>query len=557
MAKSLSSRSCRLSALLHMSPVLLVAPLLVIAAGDNKAKDSSWIGWGGNSYNNRWASTNTKISSSNIKSVTEHCHIPGYKGGVTATPSVANGIAYFPSWNGSLVALDYTTCKVKWDINCTQLILDYAPPDPLQAAVAPYPICRTSPQIDLDNNVIYFGTLWNALLVAADLKTGKILAKHRVHPHPLAQVTQSPTLLGDIIYLGASSVEESVGFMPNSNYTCCTFVGNAIAVRYNHKARKFTTVWDTPMMPPNDDPSEPGYWSGSAIWGSQPSIDPKRNTIFYATGNLYSVPDKWLPCTADPFHPACELPSEVWQEAVVALDLKTGKVKWVRRLAVLDAWTVACFHPNFDPNLCPYTPGTDVDFGMAPTFVHGVGKGKKKRDVVVVGQKNGNLYSLAADTGELEWAVSTGPAGEGGGLTWGIAVDDKRVYYINVNSERETWTPKPQPGPRAGRSTNGSAYGAADLETGKILWETPVPDNWLASNPPTVVGDLVLLGRRQDVPPAEGQLVVLRKTTGDILMDRPLDGHFTGGIAVVGKKLLFGSGFHGAYDGSFYVMSVK
>lgn len=240
--------------------------------------------------------------------------------------------------------------------------------------------------------------------------------------------------------------------------------------------------------------------------------------------------------------------------------MKTGKVKWAHRLGVLDAWSVACFNPNFDASLCPYTPGRDADFGMAPTFVPGVGGGKVKKgqkDVVIVGQKNGNLYSLAADTGELEWAVATGPGGEGGGLTWGIAVDDKRVYYVTVNSERETWTPRPQPGLGAGRSTNGSAYGAADLETGRILWETPVPDNWLASNPPTVVGDLVLLGRRQDVPPAEGQLVVLRKSTGEVILDQPLDSHFTGGIAVVGKKLLFGTGFHGVYDGSFYVISVN
>lgn len=532
----------------------LSCPLLAVTATDNKARETPWIGWGGSNYNSRWASTNTKISSSNIQSLSEHCHVPGYVGGITATPSVVEGIAYFPAWNGSLVAFDYTSCKVKWDINVTQVILDYAPADPLQAAVAPYPISRTTPQLDLDNNIIYFATLWNALLVAADLKTGKVLATHRINAHPLAQVTQSHTLLGDIIYSGAASAEESVGFLPGVNYTCCTFIGNAIAVRFNRKAKKFTTLWDVPMMPPNDDPSEPGFWSGSAIWGSQPSIDPKRNTIFYATGNLYSVPDPWLACTADPAHPTCELPSRVWQEAVVALDLKTGNVKWVHRLVVLDAWSVACLNATFDAGLCPQTPGPDADFGMAPAFVPR--GGKKGKDVVVVGQKNGNLYSLAADTGDLEWAVSTGPGGQGGGLTWGIAVDDKRVYYVTVNSESGTWTPAPQPGSGPGRSTNGSAYGAADLETGEILWETPAPDNWLVGNPPTVVGDLVLLGRKVDTP-AEGHLVVLRKSTGEIILDKPLDSHFTGGIAVAGKSLLFGTGFHGVIPGSFYVLSVN
>jgi hypothetical protein len=47
----------------------------------------------------------------------------------------------------------------------------------------------------------------------------------------------------------------------------------------------------------------------------------------------------------------------------------------------------------------------------------GVGK-------LVVGRKNGELYSMAADNGHILWTTATGPSGVNGGLSWGIAVDE-------------------------------------------------------------------------------------------------------------------------------------
>lgn len=42
---------------------------------------AQWSGWGGNIYNNRWASENTAIHSGNIVTLKEHCNIAYSSGG--------------------------------------------------------------------------------------------------------------------------------------------------------------------------------------------------------------------------------------------------------------------------------------------------------------------------------------------------------------------------------------------------------------------------------------------------------------------------------------------
>jgi hypothetical protein len=450
-----------------------------------------------------------------------------------------------------LIALDYSACKIKWQINVTQIIVDFkplpAPPDLTFVAAS-----RTSPQVDAANNILYFGTLMHALMVAVDLRTGKILGYKQVNSHPFAVNTVSPTLFNGIIYTAGSSMEESAINVPG--YKCCSFVGNAIALKFSRATGRFTTIWDVPMLPP-DDPTQPGAWSGAAIWGSQPSIDASRRQVFYATGNVYSVPDAYLPClspNASLSSSKC-LPDRVWQEAVLAIDLYSGRVNWVRHLGALDAWNGACFQNPVNTELCPGTPGVDADFGMAPAFVPGAGK--DGRDVLVVGQKNGNLYSIDSASGAVQWTTVVGPGHSSGGLSWGVAVDGKNVYFTEINAGGVPWKPQPA----NDTVITNSAYGSASVLTGAILWETPVAKNSSSSFPPTLIGDLILTGRADPLAVGVGlssSLVAVKKATGEIVMDFPLDSYSQAGISVQDKYIMLGSGYHTALDGSFYVLTV-
>jgi outer membrane protein assembly factor BamB len=215
------------------------------------------------------------------------------------------------------------------------------------------------------------------------------------------------------------------------------------------------------------------------------------------------------------------------QESVLAIDLYSGHVNWVRRLRSLDAWTGACGKPQFKA-LCPETPGPDSDFGMAPTFIPG--GGVSGTDVLVIGQKNGDLWSLVAETGVIEWSTVVGPGSQLGGLSWGIAADEQQVYFTEITY---------------------GAFGAALLTSGAPIWETPAPLNLGSKVPPTVVGDLVLTGATND---STHRLLALTKATGGIIFNMTLDTYSQGGIAVYNNFIFLGTGYQA--NGSFYVFTV-
>jgi len=97
---------------------------------------------------------------------------------------------------------------------------------------------------------------------------------------------------------------------------------------------------------------------------------------------------------------------------------------------------------------------------MAPALVP-ANNNTHRKDLVKLGQKNGNLYVLDAATGEVEWAVATSPGGAGGGLMWGVAADEAWVYFSAINYPKLPWSLVP-----SGGMTNGSGFGAAGLGDG-------------------------------------------------------------------------------------------
>src|SRR4029453_11902744 len=95
-------------------------------------------------------------------------------------------------------------------------------------------------------------------------------------------------------------------------------------------------LWKTWMAPE-------GY-SGNAVWGSSPAIDTRRGSVYIATGNNYSVPPDVLQCVADHVGDpdgtqACLAPDDFF-DAIMALDLRTGQIRWATRALPYDAWTV-------------------------------------------------------------------------------------------------------------------------------------------------------------------------------------------------------------------------
>ena len=252
----------------------------------------------------------------------------------------------------------------------------------------------------------------------------------------------------------------------------------------------------------------------------------------------------------------------MWQDSVLALDIDSGKVAWVHQSPGVDAYVASCGYPGLaEPNvaLCPQVPGPDADFGMAPAFVPG-----PQGDVVVVGRKNGYVYSLLAENGTVVWATKAGPGGIGGGLAWGVAVDDSRVYYVVINTGYLEWRLTP-----SNITVSRSAYGAISLADGKIVWQTAVPRDGVCHAPPTVIGDLVLVARTGQVTEentaydqTKGSLVALNKATGKVVLDYDLMSNAHSGITVQGEHVLLGTGYSGpspqaGVPGGLHVLTVE
>lgn len=183
-------------------------------------------------------------------------------------------------------------------------------------------------------------------------------------------------------------------------------------------------IWRTKMIPDNGGKGH--LYSGAALWGSSPPIDVKRNLVFIATGNLYSVPPDVQACQLReanktvPDNPNPCIRAGDHSESILALDLDTGKIVWAHHLGGVDVWNIACVYGTSQPN-CPPASGPDYDFGEAPMLLT-VHKNKSKefttgddddddeewQDIVVAGQKSGFVWALDRDDGHIVWdAVST------------------------------------------------------------------------------------------------------------------------------------------------------
>jgi polyvinyl alcohol dehydrogenase (cytochrome) len=324
-----------------------------------------------------------------------------------AQPAVAGSQVFVGSQNGTVYALDARTGCIRWTFGAAGGV-------------------RTA--IAIGEGVVYFGdTAANAY--AVDAESGRQLWVRKVDDHALARITGSPTLHGGRLYVPVSSYEESQGADPQ--YACCTFRGSVSAL----DAKTGRVFWKTYMIPGPPQPrgtSTAGValWgpAGSAIW-SAPTIDTSRSRVYVATGNMYS----------GPAHPS--------SNAVVALDLETGAIRWTRQVTPGDVYLTGCRAGN--PN-CPETNGPDLDFGSPPMLARAGG-----RDLIVIGQKSGIGFAMDPDKeGEVVWQYRAGRGGVLGGIEWGSAVDAERAYF----AVSDILTPQP-----------GGLHAVA-LATGERVW---------------------------------------------------------------------------------------
>ncbi len=328
----------------------------------------------------------------------------------------------------------------------------------------------------------------------------------------MAKITGAPTLYEDRLYVPVSSQEERTAGW-STVYPCCTFRGSVVAL----DAANGKTIWktypvlDAPKPTTKNSNGVQQYGpNGGAVWNA-PTIDPKNHALYIGTGDSYTKPVS--PNT----------------DAIMALDLKTGKVMWSVQDTPNDAWLSGCGGEIKSENcLGPEEIGPDYDFGASPILVNLSGGHR----MLVAGQKSGMVWGHDPDKeGTVAWKAQLVQKLALGMITFGGAADDQNAYFglrtggvaaVNINTGDKKWftpvAPTPGPGPKGENAALTAIPGAVfsggwdgwlrafSTDDGHLLWEynmvhdyetvnhVPAKGGSMAAAGPTVAGGMLFVG---------------------------------------------------------------
>lgn len=512
----MSTRS--IGSLRFLRAILFAAcALLVASAGAGHEDCGVWTSAGYDTQNTRYNDREKTLGVGNVGQLVAKWRL-ATEGDVSATPAVDAANVYVPDFAGNVFAIDRDSGKVRWKINVADL------------TGIPGDHARATPAIA--GNLLIFGDQAGKAMspdgwvLAVNKSNGKLAWKTKVPGGGFPIITQSATVHGNVAYVGVASYEEALvrfGFP-------LTFRGSVLGL----DVRTGKIRWQTYMAPP-------GY-TGAAVWGSTPAIDPSRSALYVATGNNYSVPTNATRCItkakSSKLRAAC-IEEANYFDAIVSLDLRTGAVNWAFKALPEDAWNVSCgiyFIPGMEAEMpgCPDSEGPDYDFAQGPALFKVKGEKGKPREIVGAGQKSGVYWALDPANGKVVWQTQAGPGGLAGGLQWGSATDGNRVYVASSNSEFREWTLKDD-------SSGGyrGGWSALDATNGKILWQTPNPAFERAMGPVSGANG-VIYGCSMD---EQGHMYAMNAATGAILWDFASGANCNGGAAVVDGMVFWGTGY--------------
>ena len=357
-------------------------------------------------------------------------------------PVVVGDWLFATNRNGRFYALDARTGCVRWTL---EEVVSRTTPMVVRSAISP-------------SGWATFVGVSGRRIRAFDAETGRqIWQSEPVDAHPIAVLTGSPVVSGDRLFVPVSSLEEVSSISPS--YPCCTFSGALAAL----DLRTGRILWRTRVIPEASRPLRRNAAgtqmfgpAGGAIW-SAPTADAGRGLVYVATGDSYTDAET------------------IGADAVVAMDMATGAIRWRRQVTAGDNFIMGCQGPRAAAN-CPSPVGPDYDFGASPILM----RGADDRDVLLAGQKSGLVYGLDPDSGDLRWTTAVGAGSALGGVEWGMSADLRRLYapISDVGllyAEAKSGGADPSASLPADHRTAKPGLSALDPATGRILWTTPAP----------------------------------------------------------------------------------
>ena len=428
------------------------------------------------------------------------------QGSISSTPAVDGRYLYFNDMSGFLTKLDRFTGKPVWRKNYV---------NDLSAPGFGVKSSRNTPYVKGDllivgSNMGLTDRLCRmtggtpsalgcasgdgAIVLAINKHSGQVVWRAKAETHPSAKVTGSISGHGNKIFVPVGNWEEDWAraypnifvepIDPSSHYPCCSARGSLVAMDV-HSGK---ILWKRHTNIGNDPDHElshelrallgPNGSFGTSTYGHNPTVDVQRRQVYIAMAQTTTAPPKAQECeqarrsSGDPDANISGLPAgvtcnnlneklHIYANAMIAVDMDTGRVNWAFYAHKYDAWNHACGAPDLYgwstvvPALfpvplangianCTQTPiGPDMGFGQQPKLVKHVRLASGKRgDVVVGGNKDGRLFGLDPATGQKIWEANVDPGGVYGGLQFGLATDDGKVFFGTTNSRNNGRNPK-------------------------------------------------------------------------------------------------------------------
>lgn len=391
------------------------------------------------------------------------------------------------------------------------------------AEVRSAPTISTGPDGRPDR--LFFGD-FAGTVHAIDARSGARIWAKSVRDHADGTITGSVTLHRGRLFVPMSSTE--VVSAVNPDYRCCTFRGGVTALSAADGATLWRMYSTAPPRAVNTGQNGQAAMapSGAPVW-STPTVDPTRGLIYVGTGENYTSPANDM------------------SDAIIAIDMADGRVRWARQVTAGDAWNAACGRTP-GPN-CPAEHGPDFDFGAPPILVPLPGGG----DIILAGQKSGVVHALDPDrAGAILWQRRVGMGGFNGGIHWGMASDARTLYVGIADTPGHDRTVGP---PRPG-------IHALAIRTGQPLWSRIEPPvcaqpryecqtslSAAISVTPGVIFAGALNGRLNAYASADGRLLWSAETNGTFTSVNGINGRGgsidSAGPVIAGGMVIVNSGY--------------
>jgi polyvinyl alcohol dehydrogenase (cytochrome) len=325
---------------------------------------------------------------------------------VQSTPTVIGDTLFFGAWNGQYHALETQSGEPRWKFD---------------AGIEPdrrWGLKDMRSTADYNSGHLFFGT-GEGDLHCVDGTTGKALWKTRVDPDPNTNISSSPTVYQDRVFVGTSGNRAQIACLDRETG----------AVR-----------WRFYIVPDRLD-------GGGSVWTSA-AIDEEQKIVYNVTGNPRS------------FTPPGPL---LYTDAIIANDLETGELLWHYQVRATDPF--------------------DLDFSCHPMLFEAASPGKRgaKRQCVGAGNKTA-FFTWDRYTGELLWRamlterdpITSRSAGLSESVTAALHAYTGEIVWWRHNESMNRAPVAVANGVFYHSLANGNVE-AFDAETGKLLWQTTLP----------------------------------------------------------------------------------